>query len=208
MDVEYEDMNNSSNKISQAENQNLKEEIERVNKELESAKVMISELEVQHKTLSLKLNEQIEGKPKKSLLSELEKSEQMTLFYTGLNSFELFLGIFNSLLPALVDDKRFKISLQEQFLMTLMKLRFNLSTTDLGYRFFVKKNLEKRGALLAMPAFKGTRLQLEGDEYTILRGPIKIRDLFTDPHDETFIDKVVTVCCCLLNAMTSVVPPT
>jgi hypothetical protein len=106
----------------------------------------------------------------------------------------------------------------------------NLVMADRG--FLIEEDLEKRGALLAMPAFKGTRLQLEGDEveesrvisnlrihvervignvrkkYTILRGPIKIRDLCTDPHDETFVDKVVTVCCCLLNAMPSVVPPT
>jgi hypothetical protein len=36
----------------------------------------------------------------------------------------------------------------------------------------------------------------------------EIRDLCTEPHDETFVDKEVTVFCCLLNAMPSVVPPT
>ncbi|EFX78789.1 hypothetical protein DAPPUDRAFT_320018 [Daphnia pulex] len=144
MAEEFEGMDNSSEMVSQlkileAENKNLKLENERVNKELKSAFVMISELPVEHHTASLKLYEAVEGKPKKSFLSKLEKSEQMTLFYTGLNSFELFIGIFNALLLALVDDNRFKISLQEQFLMTLMKLRLNLSLTDLGYRFEVSR---------------------------------------------------------------------
>jgi hypothetical protein len=144
MAEEFEEMDNSSEmfsqlKILEAENKNLKDENERVNKELESAFVMISELPVKHHTASIKLYEAVKGKPKKSFLSKLEKSEQMTLFYTGLNSFELFIGIFNALLLALVDDNRFKISLQEQLLMTLMKLRINFSLTDLGYRFEVSR---------------------------------------------------------------------
>ena len=96
---------------------------------------MISELSAKFQ----KLYEETNEKAKKNLLTQLKQSEEMTRFYTGLNSFDLFLGIFNALLPALIDDKRFKISLQEQFLMTLMKLRLNLSTTDLAYRFGVSR---------------------------------------------------------------------
>ena len=105
----------------------------------------------------------------------------------------------------------------------------NVVLADRG--FLIAEDLEKIGASLVMPTFKGTRSQLEGAEtemsrfvsnvrihvervigdlrkrFTILRGPIKIRDMCIDPHDETFIDKIVTVCCCLHNAMPSVVPP-
>lgn len=97
--------------------------------------------------------------------------------------------------------------------------------------FLIADDLKKIGASLVMPAFKGSRSQLESDEtemsrllanvrihvervigdlrkrFTILRGPIKTRDMCTDPHDESFVDKIVTVCCCLHNAMPSVVPP-
>lgn len=97
--------------------------------------------------------------------------------------------------------------------------------------FLIQGDLDEIGASLVMPAFKGRRQQLEGKEtehsraivnlrihaervignlrkkYRIIRGPIKIRELCNDPQDETIIDKVVTVCCCLLNAMPSVVPP-
>ncbi|KZS05291.1 Uncharacterized protein APZ42_031570 [Daphnia magna] len=59
----------------------------------------------------------------------------MTLFYTGLNSFKLFTGIFKSLKPALRSDTRFAATLEEQFLITLMKLRLNLSRRDIAYRF-------------------------------------------------------------------------
>jgi len=94
--------------------------------------------------------------------------------------------------------------------------------------FFIEEDLTEIGASLSIPAFKGTRIQLEGEEtersiiianvrihvesvignlrkkFMILRGPIKIRDMFTDPDDNTFIDKIVTVCCCLHNSMPSI----
>ena len=140
MIIDVEDQQHSAKFLSQLrnlekENTELREKHLCANKELEAAKVMISELSAKFQ----KLYEETNEKAKKTLLTQLKQSEEMTRFYTGLNSFDLFLGIFNALLPALIDDKRFKISLQEQFLMTLMKLRLNLSTTDLAYRFGVSR---------------------------------------------------------------------
>jgi hypothetical protein len=63
---------------------------------------------------------------KYSFLEEIKTDDKMTLFYTGLNNFKLFSGIFQSLKPALQSDPRFALTLEEQFLVTLMKLRLNL----------------------------------------------------------------------------------
>ncbi len=299
-----------------------------------------------------------------SIMHQLENDETKTLYYTGLGSFNLLTAIFNALSPGLQEDPRYKISLKEQFILTLMKLRLNLGNRDLGYRFGVAKStvgcyiekiitvmhvrltpalllwpdkealmetmplsfrvhypkcvaiidcfeifcemhsnivdkascysnykshhtakymismtpqgsinfvskgfggrssdvdivndsgfldyidegdevmvdrgflideaLQIRGATLVMPAFKGRRLQLEGSEtersriisnerihiergignlrkkYTILRGPIKVQHMCSDSSNYAFIDKVVTVCCCLMNSMRSIVPP-
>jgi hypothetical protein len=97
--------------------------------------------------------------------------------------------------------------------------------------FLIDEALQIRGATLVMPALKGRRLQLEGSEtersriisnerihiergignlrkkYTILRGPIKVQHMCSDSSNYAFIDKVVTVCCCLMNSMRSIVPP-
>lgn len=48
-------------------------------------------------------------------------------------------SIFKAILPALPDDPRFKISLLEQFILVLMKLRLNLRQRDLAYRFGISK---------------------------------------------------------------------
>ena len=69
------------------------------------------------------------------LLSDIRKDDKLCLFYTGLNNFKLFHGIFLSLKSAFRDDPRFAVPLDEQFLITLMKLRLNLSRKDLAYRF-------------------------------------------------------------------------
>lgn len=95
--------------------------------------------------------------------------------------------------------------------------------------FLVEEEIERRGAQLVTPAFKGQRSQLEGSEtersriisnerihieraignlrkkYTIMCGPIRIIDMCSDPTNTAFIDKIFIVCCCLLNSMRSIV---
>ncbi|KZS07382.1 Uncharacterized protein APZ42_028927 [Daphnia magna] len=44
-------------------------------------------------------------------------------------------ALFKSLKPALRNNTRFAVTLEEQFLITLMKLRLNLSRRDIAYRF-------------------------------------------------------------------------
>ena len=185
------------------ENQLLKKAKEKDKQELNSAIQQIDDLAVKNISICGQLHElraNMQSCVKNTtILSQVESSEEMMRYYTGLNSLELFNGTFDALLPA--------------------------------GGFLIAEDLEKIGASLVMPTFKGTRSQLEGAEtemsrfvsnvrihvervigdlrkrFTILRGPIKIRDMCIDPHDETFIDKIVTVCCCLHKAIPSVVPP-
>lgn len=84
--------------------------------------------------------------------------------------------------------------------------------------FLIEEDLVKIGASLAIPATErstmvaNVRIHVERiignlrKKFTILRGPLKIRDMCTDSADETFIDKIITVCCCLHNSMPSIVP--
>lgn len=84
------------------------------------------------------LNEQLhelKQTKKSQLLSDIAKDDKLCLFYTGLNNFKLFQGIYQSLKSSFREDPRFTVSLEEQFLITLIKLRLNLSRTDLAYRF-------------------------------------------------------------------------
>lgn len=326
---------------------------------------MIEELSGKHISSSRKLHAALEElKLTHTMANKLENSKEMTLYYTGLSSFELLKHLYSALEPALHNDPRFKISLFEQFILTLMKLRLNLGNRDLGYRFklskdtvrryiekfiivmhvrlpaallvwpekealmktmpipfrthypncvsiidcfeincemhsnmidksscysqykshhttkylvsmtpqgsinfvsqgfggrstdvqivtdsgyvknivsgnqvmgdrgfLIKDAIEARGAELITPSFKGKRSQLEGHEtetsriianerihiervignlrkkFTILRGPIKIKQMCSDSNNIAFVDKIVVVCCCLMNAMPTIVPP-
>ena len=104
-------------------------------KEVEKLGDMIAKVSLEKLSVCEKLHElQLQGQKKSSFINELENDDTKTLYYTGLNSFKLLTTIFNALLPALHQDPRFKVSLKEQFIITLMKLRLNLGIQDLGYR--------------------------------------------------------------------------
>ena len=123
------------------ENQLLKEAKEKDKQELNSAIQQIDDLAVKNISICGQLHElranMMSCVKNTTILSQVESSEEMMRYYTGLNSLELFNGTFEALLPALKNDPRFKIELKEQYLMTLMKLRLNLSNKDIGYRFGV-----------------------------------------------------------------------
>ncbi|XP_045036767.1 uncharacterized protein LOC123477468 [Daphnia magna] len=334
-------------------------------RKVEMLSASIEELLVKRQQAELTAFDALEKlKLSKSMLHQLNQDKEMILYYTGLSSFDLLSDIFYALHPALHHDPRFKISLKEQFILTLMKLRLNLGNKDFAYRFdihrttvkryiekfidvmyvrlppallllpdskaskltmplsfrkhypnciaildcfkincemhsniidkascyskykshhtakymvsmtpqgsinfcskgfvgrstdveivkqsgFVKyvregdqvmanhgfligEEIEALGATLVTPAFKGLRPQLEGSEtefsrivsnerihiergignlrkkYTILRGPIKIPEMNIDFNRNAFIDKIVVVCYCLMNAMPSMIPP-
>ena len=69
------------------------------------------------------------------------KSDNVKLkFYTGLDSFEALESVFNLIAPFVENHHRSALSMFNQFLMVLMKLRLNLTDQDLGYRFGVSQS--------------------------------------------------------------------
>ena len=78
-------------------------------------------------------------------LSLLEKDDNLTSFYTGLPSYSIFMSVLSfvdKVTPEVVNTK--KLSHSQCLLVTLMKLRLNLSNYDLGFRFCVHETTVSR----------------------------------------------------------------
>ena len=65
----------------------------------------------------------------------IKDNDAKTRFYTGLSTYHIFTVLFNFLHPFV--NKSVKLSLMDEMLLVLMKLRLNLQTEDLAYRFDV-----------------------------------------------------------------------
>lgn len=80
------------------------------------------------------------GFPSESLLMNDDK---LTSFYTGLPSYGVLSAVF-TLVEKGTADKSVKLTNFQCFLLTLMKLRLNLSNYDLGFRFCVHESTVSR----------------------------------------------------------------
>ena len=80
------------------------------------------------------IQEQNGGYPHKQ---QLENNSKLLNFYTGFNCFTIFMAIFEFLVKDIVHSGHHKLSAFNCYLMTLMKLRLNLSHYDLAFRFNV-----------------------------------------------------------------------
>ena len=85
-----------------------------------------------------KQNDSPEGQQKCYPSMKAMKSDRLLRFYTGLSSFGVFLALHKFMAPKM-ESKSTKLSVYESFIMTLMKLRLNLSNFDLAYRFCVSQ---------------------------------------------------------------------
>ena len=70
-------------------------------------------------------------------------SDQKVLLYTGLPNREILQCVFNFVKPQ--EEQHFNSALThfQEFSLTLMRLRFNLTITDLAYRYNVSKSTSK-----------------------------------------------------------------
>ena len=70
-------------------------------------------------------------------------SDQKVLLYTGLSNREILQCVFNFVKPQ--EEQHFNSALTnfQEFSLTLMRLRFNLTITDLAYRYNVSKSTSK-----------------------------------------------------------------
>ena len=72
----------------------------------------------------------------------IESNDYLTNFYTGLPAWVIFLHLFMFLSPCLPQPRA--LSLMDEFLLTLMRLRLNLMLEDLAYRFRVSSSTASR----------------------------------------------------------------
>ena len=123
--------------------QTLTSELNETKAQLTKKSLFLEQSLMELKTLKQKLAD-IELKQKKShkelFVDEMRDSDKLTKFYTGLKSWSIFTTIFNAVhKPSHIDyvDSRCSLSKEQEFLMTLMRLRLNLMITDLANRFHV-----------------------------------------------------------------------
>ena len=71
----------------------------------------------------------------------LKGDDKKVRFYTGLPNYEVFEKVYKLMEPLLSkDDKKSTISLFDELLMVLVKLRLGVPNQDLGYRFHVSSS--------------------------------------------------------------------
>ena len=68
---------------------------------------------------------------------QLKGDDKLVTFYTGLSTFTTLMAIYEFVVSAIPQSANNKVSAFDGYVMTLMKLRLNLSTYDLAFRFGV-----------------------------------------------------------------------
>ena len=81
---------------------------------------------------------------KNAVLSEpwFEAHDERVTFYTGLTAMSVLMAVFELISPALPERKC--VSKLQQLIMTIMRLRLNLSVQDLAYRFGIHASTVSR----------------------------------------------------------------
>lgn len=82
------------------------------------------------------------GFPTKTML---ENDDKLTAFYTGLPNFTVLMSVFNFVTKSIPEGfSGYLLTNFQCFLLTLMKLRLNLSNYDLGFRFCIHETTVSR----------------------------------------------------------------
>jgi len=74
----------------------------------------------------------------------LKDNEKLLRFYTGLSSFTVLMAVFNLVSAAIPESPTSRLSKFQAFVLTLMKLRLNVSNYDLGFRFGISASTVSR----------------------------------------------------------------
>ena len=88
---------------------------------------------------TVKLKQQVNESISYPTEAGLKDDKNLLVFYTGLTSITVFTAIFQLVAPTVPHSKNRKLSNFQCFLMTLIKIRLNLSNYDLGFRFCVSE---------------------------------------------------------------------
>lgn len=74
----------------------------------------------------------------------LKGNEKLTTFYTGLQNYAILMSVYTLVSKCIPDNPSTKLTNFQCFLLTLMKLRLNLSNYDLGFRFCIHETTVSR----------------------------------------------------------------
>ena len=72
------------------------------------------------------------------------KNNDKLRFYTGISSFTILMAVFNVVSVAIPEFPTSKLSKFQAFVLTLMKLRLDVSNYDLGFRFGISASTVSR----------------------------------------------------------------
>ena len=126
------------------ENTKLREEIDKLRTQMVQLTHLCS-LSSQSATIAeqqvLSIAQQAQQKKAEFTALSLKGDDEKVRFYTGLPNYEVFEKLYQLLEPLLSkDDKKSTISLFDELLMVLVKLRLGVPNEDLGYRFHVSSS--------------------------------------------------------------------
>ena len=123
---EIEDLRRENDLLKQSE-QSCQDKIEELKRENERLICFDDQLKV--KLEAHTLNEE-----------NFRNDDKKVLFYTGLSTWELLLTLFTYVQPNLSCTAKSSLSPFQQLLLTLMRLRLNMSNQDLGYRYQIHQS--------------------------------------------------------------------
>ncbi|KAL1417416.1 hypothetical protein MTO96_006159 [Rhipicephalus appendiculatus] len=164
--------------------------------------------------------------------ASLQQDNGKVFFYTGIANFALLSALFQLVEVAVKHTPQNGLAKFQEFVVFLMKLKWNFPLQDLAYRGFdIADSVGLYCATLCIPAFTKGKSQLSALEVASTRKLANVRihverviglvrnkfiimkavqpiDFVTcKPGDKyTALDKIVTVCCALANLCPSVVP--
>ncbi|XP_014674302.1 PREDICTED: uncharacterized protein LOC106814506 [Priapulus caudatus] len=201
-------------------------EISRLSGKLQQADTEIARLQNDN----LKLIEEKESltsavhKMKATMPGDFANDDDKVQYYTGLKNFVTLMALFNLLSSEISEAKNSSLSKFQKMMITLMRLRLNLSIVDLSYRFGVSRSTISKVFLEIINVMNkilspfvqwpdrddvehviGTHRTVR-QNFSILGATCPIDYLITKSEDESpILDKMVTVCCALTNLCPSVV---
>ena len=74
--------------------------------------------------------------------TKLQGDDKQVHFYTGLPSYSVFVSLLNLLVGVMSKHLSHGLSISDQFLLVLMKLRLAVPNQDLAYRFGISTSIE------------------------------------------------------------------
>ncbi|XP_041373742.1 uncharacterized protein LOC121386792 [Gigantopelta aegis] len=105
-----------------------------------TAEIVVLKEENEKLREEIKTLEKVVFKLKSHKPEDFENDDDKVKYYTGLSSFVTLMALFDLLKTEITENKLSLLTRFQKFIITLMRLRLNLSITDLSYRFGVSNS--------------------------------------------------------------------